>query len=91
MRLEIKGLLNRTPSLSDRRALILRLTGAGRALVGDLARAADETNGRNFGAAGDAPRETVEAVVKWIVRRDRWRFVPPGRCGCLTNQWMLAP
>jgi DNA-binding MarR family transcriptional regulator len=91
MRLEIKGLLNRTKSVSDRRALTLTLTGVGRAVLGYLAAAADETNGRNFGAAGDATRDTVEAVVKGIVRRDRFRFVPPGRCHCVTNQWMLGP
>ena len=80
MRLEIKGLLNRTPSLSDRRALILRLTGAGRALVGDLARAADETNARNFVRAGAALREAIERGMKWIVRRDRLRFAPAAPC-----------
>jgi hypothetical protein len=41
---------------------------------------ADETDARNFGGAGHAPRETIERVMKWIVRRDRLRFVPPGQC-----------
>ena len=91
MRLEIKGLLNRTKTLSDRRALLLRLSGAGRALVASLAVAADETNARNFAEAGDARRGTVEAVMKWIVRRDRFRFAPAARCSCVTNQWMLGP
>jgi len=80
MRLEIKGLLNRTKTLSDRRALLVRLTGAGRALVGYLAAAADETNARNFHRAGVAWREAIERVMKWIVRRDRLRFVPPAQC-----------
>ena len=91
MRLEIKGLLNRAKSVSDRRALTLTLTTAGRALVGCLAEAADETNARNFAEAGNARRETVEVVMKWIVRRDRFRFAPAARCRCVTNQWMLGP
>ena len=83
MRLEIKGLLNRTKTLSDRRALLLRLSGAGRALVASLAVAADKTNARNFRGGGVAWREAierVERVMKWIVRRDRFRFVPPAQC-----------
>ena len=47
-RLEIKGLIHREKSLSDRRALILRLTAAGRAVIPHVAAAADETNARNF-------------------------------------------
>jgi DNA-binding MarR family transcriptional regulator len=80
MRLEIKGLVNREKSVSDRRALILTLTGYGHFLMPYLAAAADETNARNFGGAGDAPREIIEKVMKWIVYRGRFRFVPPGRC-----------
>ena len=83
MRLEIKGLLNRTKTLSDRRALLLNLSGAGRALVASLAVAAGETNARNFRGGGVAWREAierVERVMKWIVRRDRFRFVPPAQC-----------
>jgi DNA-binding MarR family transcriptional regulator len=80
MRLEIKGLINREKSGSDRRALILTLTGYGRALVAYLAAVADETDARNFGAAGQAYRDSIERVMKWIVRRDRFRFVPPGQC-----------
>ena len=79
-RLEIKGLIDRDQSLSDRRALILTLTGVGRALVHMLASLADKTNARHFGGAGEAPRQTIEAVMKWIVRRNRFRFVPLGRC-----------
>ena len=80
MRLEIKGLVNRTKSVSDRRAKILTLTGVGRALVPMLAEVADESNAGTFGGAGDAPCATIEAVMKWIVRVNRWRFVPPGQC-----------
>jgi DNA-binding MarR family transcriptional regulator len=80
MRLEIKGLLNRTKSVSDRRALTLTLSVVGRAVVRYLAAAADETNARNFQRAGSAWREAIEQVMKRIVRRDRLRFVPPGQC-----------
>jgi len=79
-RLEIKGLINRDKSLSDRRALILSLTGYGRVLVPRLAAVADQTDGRNFGGAGVGPLESIERVMKWIVYCGRFRFVPPGRC-----------
>jgi DNA-binding MarR family transcriptional regulator len=75
MRLEIKGLINREKSVSDRRALILTLTGYGRVLVPYLAAVADKTDARNFGVVGDAPRETIEKVMKWIVYRGRCRIV----------------
>jgi hypothetical protein len=45
-----------------------------------LAAAADETNACNFGAASRALLEPIERVMKWIVRRDRCRFVPPFQC-----------
>jgi DNA-binding MarR family transcriptional regulator len=80
MRLEIKGLLNRTKSVSDRRALTLTLSVVGHAVLRYLAAAADETNARNFQRAGTAWREAIEQVMKRIVRRDRLRFVPPGQC-----------
>jgi len=79
-RLEAKGLIDREKSLSDRRTQLLSLTVAGRALVPLLAVVADETDARNFGGAGLAHRTMVEQVMKWIVRRDRRRFVPPGQC-----------
>jgi DNA-binding MarR family transcriptional regulator len=79
-RLEIKGLINRDKSLSDRRALILTLTGYGRVMVPYLAAAADKTTARNFARAGDARLETVERVLKWIVYCRRFRILPPGRC-----------
>jgi DNA-binding MarR family transcriptional regulator len=80
VRLEIKGLLNRTKSVSDRRALILTLTERGRSLVASLAVAAAEANARNFGGADDARLEAVEKVMKRIVYRGRFRFVSQERC-----------
>jgi DNA-binding MarR family transcriptional regulator len=80
VRLEAKGFLNRKKSVSDRRTLSLTLTDTGRALVPVLAAAADKTNARNFTGIGDAPLEIIERVIKWIVYRHQYRFVPPGRC-----------
>ena len=79
-RLEAKELIHRTKSLPDGRAKMLTLTELGRAVVPVLAAAADETDARNFGRAGEAYRQSIERVLKWIVRRDRRRFVPPGQC-----------
>jgi DNA-binding MarR family transcriptional regulator len=79
-RLESKGLINRDKSASDRRTLILTLTDSARALVSTLAELADKINGRNFVRAGEAAHETVERVMKWVVYRHRFRFVPPDRC-----------
>jgi DNA-binding MarR family transcriptional regulator len=76
-RLEAKGLIDREKSLSDRRSQLLTLTGLGRALVPILASLADQIDARNFGRDDFVPRETIERVMKWVVRRDRFRFVPP--------------
>jgi DNA-binding MarR family transcriptional regulator len=80
MRLEIKGLIDRTKSVTDRRALILTLTGYGRVLLPYLASAAHQTNAHNFSGAGDTPLETIEKIMKWIIYRGRFRFVPRYRC-----------
>jgi DNA-binding MarR family transcriptional regulator len=79
-RLDIKGLINRDKSASDRRTLTLTLTGYARAMLRYLAAAADENNARNFAGASDALLEPIERVMKWVVRRDRCRFVPPAQC-----------
>jgi DNA-binding MarR family transcriptional regulator len=76
VRLEAKDLINREKSLSDRRTQLLTLTDSGRAMVPMLAALADETDARNFGTGDFVPRETIGQVMKWIVRRDRFRFVP---------------
>src|ERR1700722_19174717 len=85
-RLEAKEMIHREKSLPDRRAKMLTLTQLGRVLVPVLAAMADETDARNFGGAGRAPRESIERVMKWIVRRDRLRFVPLGQC-CIIPQY----
>jgi DNA-binding MarR family transcriptional regulator len=80
VRLEAKGLIHRDKSLSDRRTLTLRLTAKACALMPVLAGAADRINARHFLGAGDAALATVERVVKRIVYRRRFRFVPARRC-----------
>jgi DNA-binding MarR family transcriptional regulator len=90
MRLEAKGLIDREKSLSDRRALILTLTGVGRAVVHFLAEMADQVNARTFGGADGAPHEIIEKVMKWIVFRGRFRFVPPQRC-CINRSTISGP
>jgi DNA-binding MarR family transcriptional regulator len=87
-RLEAKELIHREKSLPDRRAKLLTLTTLGRILVPRLAALADETNARNFQGAGLAWREKIEQVMKWIVRRDRLRFVPSGQC-CIVPEFRL--
>jgi DNA-binding MarR family transcriptional regulator len=80
VRLEAKGLIRREKSLSDRRTLTLRLTDLGRALLPTLAGLADKINARHFAGAGEAAHETIEKVMKGIVYRRRFRFVPPDPC-----------
>jgi DNA-binding MarR family transcriptional regulator len=78
-RLEAKELITRKKCSSDRRAQILTLTVYGRVLVPALAAMADQTDVRNFGGMDPASRQTIRRVMKWIVRRDRLRFVPMDR------------
>jgi DNA-binding MarR family transcriptional regulator len=80
VRLEAKGLIHREKSLSDRRTLVLTLTDAARVLLPYLASEADKTNARYFAGPDEAAHETVERVMKGIVFRHRFRFVPPIRC-----------
>ncbi len=80
MRLEAKGLIHRAKSLSDRRALLLRLTDPGRALLPTLAELAARNNARYFVAGGEPAHDTIEQVMKGIVRSRLFRFVPPDRC-----------
>jgi DNA-binding MarR family transcriptional regulator len=78
-RLEAKELITRQKCSSDRRAQMLTLTVYGRVLVPTLAALADQTDVRNFGGMDPASRQTIRQVMKWIVRRDRLRFVPSDR------------
>jgi DNA-binding MarR family transcriptional regulator len=80
VKLEAKGLIHRDKSLLDRRTLTLRLTEKALALMPLLAGAADRTNARHFAGAGEGPLQTIERVIKGIVRRCRFRFVPQDRC-----------
>lgn len=88
-RLEAKELIHRSKSLPDRRATLLRLTQLGRVLVPVLAATADLTDARNFRRAGQAYRDVIEHAMKWIVWRDRLRFLPQGRCR-ITPEYIYA-
>jgi len=79
-RLEAKEMINREKSLPDRRAKMLTLTQLGRVLVPVLAPMADDNDARYFDRVGQGYRDSIERVMKWIVRRDRLRLVPPGQC-----------
>jgi hypothetical protein len=35
--------------------------------------------------------QTIERAVKWIVHRDRFRFVPPVRCCINRDPWYMEP
>jgi DNA-binding MarR family transcriptional regulator len=88
VRLEAKGLIHRQKSVSDRRALVLTLTDLGSALLPTLAGLADKTNARDFAGAGETAHETIERVMKWIVCRHRFRFVPPDRCRIRKSRYL---
>lgn len=88
VRLEAKGLIHRKKSFSDRRTLNLRLTDLGRALLPALAELATRINARHFAAAGEAAHETIERVMKGIVYRRRFRFVPPERCRVRIHRYL---
>jgi DNA-binding MarR family transcriptional regulator len=88
-RLEAKELIHRTKSLPDRRATLLTLTQLGRVLVPVLAATADLTDARNFRRAGQAYREVIEHAMKWIVWRDRLRFLPQAKCR-ITPEYIYA-
>jgi len=88
VRLEAKGLIHRDKSLSDRRLVNLKLTALGRAVLPILAELADQTNARNFAGAGQAGRATIEKVMKRIVYRRRFRFVPPDPCRLRKYQFL---
>jgi DNA-binding MarR family transcriptional regulator len=79
-RLEAKDMIHREKSLPDRRATLMTLTQLGRVLVPVLTPMADENDTRYFGRMAQTPRQTIEWVLKSIVRRDRLRFVPLSQC-----------
>jgi len=75
-RLAAKGLITREASESDRRSQTLALTAQGGALVPALAALADENDAAFFGHLDRSTRETIEAAMREIVRREGLRSVP---------------
>lgn len=75
-RLSAKGFVMRAPSGEDGRAHDLALTAAGRALLPDLARLADDNDAAFFGHLDAPTRAAIEAALREIVRRSGTRTVP---------------
>jgi DNA-binding MarR family transcriptional regulator len=67
-RLAEKAMLTRTAGQEDRRFLELSLTPAGRALVPQLAALADQNDAEFFGRLSREERQTIERLMKTIVR-----------------------
>lgn len=75
-RLADKGLLTRRPSVDDKRAQLLSLTEAGRALVPELAALADQNDAEFFDHLSPEDRASMERILKGIVERRDLRIVP---------------
>ncbi len=75
-RLIAKHLVTRRASETDKRAQVLSLTEAGRALVPALAAAADANDAAFFGHLPPAARAALEAALKDLVRHHGLRAVP---------------
>ncbi|WP_168222139.1 MarR family winged helix-turn-helix transcriptional regulator [Aquisphaera giovannonii] len=74
-RLAQKGLIVRDADPADRRAVRLRLSEAGRALVPILAREADRNNEAFFGGLSGEDRAKLVATAREILERNGWRGV----------------
>jgi DNA-binding MarR family transcriptional regulator len=75
-RLIAKGLIRRRATAGDRRFQTLALTRRGRALAPKLAGLADQNDEEFFAGLDRATRETIETVMKDIVRRKGLRAAP---------------
>jgi DNA-binding MarR family transcriptional regulator len=75
-RLEIKALVTRTSSTTDRRSQTLALTKAGLALVPKLAALADRNDEEFFGHLDAAQRADLATAMREIVRRSGLRSIP---------------
>jgi DNA-binding MarR family transcriptional regulator len=72
-RLVQKGLVSREADPSDRRAVRLRLTDAGRKLVPVLAREADRNDAEFFCVIDADERARLLATVKALLEKNDWR------------------
>jgi DNA-binding MarR family transcriptional regulator len=68
-RLVRKGWVAREADANDRRAVVVRLTDAGRALVPELAREADENDAAFFEVVGEAERRRLLATLKKLLAK----------------------
>ena len=75
-RLVAKGLISRTADERDRRYQELAITAAGRALVPELAKLADQNDAEFFGHLTAADRAAMMRAMQDIVRRHGLRTSP---------------
>ena len=75
-RLTAKALIARRPNGDDRRYQALALSSAGKALVPELARIADDNDAEFFAHLTPDQRNTIEFVMRDIVERCGMRTVP---------------
>ncbi|GMM93192.1 MarR family winged helix-turn-helix transcriptional regulator [Qipengyuania sp. MTN3-11] len=75
-RLEAKSLVARTDRADDARAHLLSLSPAGRALVPQLARLADENDREFFGDLADSDRATMTHALRSIVAARKLKTLP---------------
>lgn len=75
-RLQAKGLAARAPGVADKRAQLLVLTAAGRALVPVLAEIADRNDDNCFAALSLEQRTALVAMMRQVVQEQQLRQVP---------------
>lgn len=75
-RLEARGLAARSPAALDKRAQLIGLTAAGRALVPRLAALADQNDARFFGTLDAQQRATLVALMKQVVHTHQFQQIP---------------
>jgi DNA-binding MarR family transcriptional regulator len=75
-RLVDKDLLTRRASADDKRAQTLALTDAGRTLVPELAKLADQNDAEFFDHLGPEDRATLKRILKGIVDRRDLKIIP---------------
>jgi DNA-binding MarR family transcriptional regulator len=75
-RLFHKGLVNRAEADADRRYQDVKLTAAGRALVPELARLADQNDEEFFSHLSTKEREALVAILKKLVTANKLKKIP---------------
>ncbi|MCC6303121.1 MAG: winged helix DNA-binding protein [Gammaproteobacteria bacterium] len=75
-RLEERGLIQRAPAETDRRAQRVSLTRAGKTLVPRLSALADRNDERFFGHLSAQESEMLSRVLREMVRMNNWKDIP---------------